>query len=97
MYYFYVLYSLKDGRLYKGSSSDLLERMLQHNAGRTKSTKHRRPLILIYFEKHDDKETAMKRERWSKTLEGGKQLKEMLVEKELLLENSRLNDRSSAG
>ena len=55
MFYFYVLYSLKDDKLYKGSSSNLLNRLKQHNAGRTKSTKHRRPLILLYFEVFEEK------------------------------------------
>ncbi|WP_425420145.1 GIY-YIG nuclease family protein [Phaeodactylibacter xiamenensis] len=52
MYYFYVLYSLKDNRLYKGATSNLLRRLQQHNAGGTRSTKHRRPLILLYFEEY---------------------------------------------
>jgi len=36
MYYFYVLYSLKDNRLYKGSTSNLLRRVEQHTPGRSK-------------------------------------------------------------
>jgi predicted GIY-YIG superfamily endonuclease len=36
MFYFYVLYSLKDNRLYKGATSNLLRRLQQHNAGATK-------------------------------------------------------------
>ena len=65
MCFFYVLYSLKDGRLYKGSSSNLLNRIQQHNNGRTASTKHRRLLILLYFEIFDDKKDATQREAWS--------------------------------
>ncbi len=84
MFYFYVLYSLKDGRIYKGSSSNLLQRIQQHNAGRTKSTKHRRPLILLYFEEYGDKKLAHQREIWSKSLEGGTILRKILIEKSLL-------------
>lgn len=36
MHYFYVLYSLKDNRLYKGATSNLLQRLQQHNAEATK-------------------------------------------------------------
>ncbi|MCR9099664.1 MAG: hypothetical protein NXI25_06905, partial [bacterium] len=43
----------------------------QHNAGATRSTKHRRPFILLYFEEYADQLTALSRERWSKSLEGG--------------------------
>jgi len=50
MYYFYVLYSLKDQKLYKGFSTDVYKRLARHNNGATKSTKHRRPFVLIYFE-----------------------------------------------
>jgi hypothetical protein len=49
MYYFYVLYSLKDGRLYKGSSGNIGQRFERHAAGGTASTKHHRPLVLIYL------------------------------------------------
>ena len=91
MFYFYVLYSLKDNRLYKGSTTDLPKRILQHNAGRTPSTKYRRPLILLYFEPYSDKAQAYQREAWTKTLEGGAELKALLINKKLLNQNGCLN------
>jgi putative endonuclease len=91
MHYFYVLYSLKDNRLYKGSTSNLLRRVEQHNAGATRSTKYRRPFILLYFEEYADQLTALSRERWSKSLEGGAVLRELLTNKGLLNESGRLN------
>ena len=98
MFYFYVLYSLKDNRLYKGSSADLPKRILQHNAGMTNSTKNRRPLILLYLEIYDEKSEALARERWSKSLEGGAALKQLLKEKRLLNDKGKLMlDDSSAG
>ena len=97
MFYFYVLYSLKDGRLYKGSTSDLLRRLQQHNAGRTPSTKNRRPLILLYFEEFEQKAEAAKREARAKTLEGGVALKRLLMDKALIDEQGKINDLSSAG
>ncbi|PHN06898.1 GIY-YIG nuclease family protein [Flavilitoribacter nigricans] len=84
MYYFYVLYSLKDGRLYKGSTGDIGQRLIRHNAGGTASTKHRRPLVLIYVESFQEKSEATARERWSKTLKGGAELRRILEEKKLL-------------
>ena len=93
MYYFYVLYSLKDHRLYKGASNNLPRRVLQHDAGMVKSTRYRRPLILLYFEGYAEKEKAFARERWSKTLEGGPGLKALLKEKGLLNERDELNVR----
>ncbi len=75
MYYFYVLYSLKDQKLYKGYSSNLAARFISHNNGGTKSTKYRRPLVMIYIEVFATKHEAMKREKESKSLEGGAHLR----------------------
>ncbi|NQS90455.1 GIY-YIG nuclease family protein [Patescibacteria group bacterium] len=49
-FYAYVLKSEKNGNLYTGTTSDLKERLKQHSRGLVSSTKHRRPLKLIYFE-----------------------------------------------
>ena len=89
-YYFYVLYSLKDKRLYKGYSSDFSNRFLRHNSGGVPSTQHRRPLILIHLEKYPDKKQALQRERFSKTPEGGIQLKQFLISKNILNSHGRL-------
>jgi len=77
-YYVYVLRSLKDGGLYTGSTIDLDARLRQHNAGKTRSLKHRRPLALVYFEPYLTRKDAMARERYFKTPEGSK-LKSCLV------------------
>ncbi len=79
VHWFYVLYSLKDGKLYKGTCSDLGNRFHTHVMGGTTSTKHRRPLILIYVQKFDNKSEALAFERFSKTLEGGSLLREKLI------------------
>ena len=84
MFYFYVLYSLRDGNLYKGFTSDLLKRVVSHNAGKTRSTKHRRPFILLYFETYEEQSDALARERWSKSLSGGVALRQLLQSKQLL-------------
>ncbi|MEK7659642.1 MAG: GIY-YIG nuclease family protein [Patescibacteria group bacterium] len=52
MYYTYVLKSLLDNKLYIGYSSDLRRRMKEHKNGGSKSTKSRRPFVLIYYEAH---------------------------------------------
>jgi len=76
--WFYVLRSGKDGRLYKGVTQDLERRLAQHNAGKTKSLRHRRPFTLVYREKFASREDAMARERWSKTPAGGKRVRELV-------------------
>ena len=90
-HWFYVLYSLKDGKFYKGTCTDIGNRFLTHFRGGTISTKHRRPLVLIYIQKFDSKEEALAFERFSKTLEGGAQLKEKLFGLGLIASNGRIS------
>ena len=91
MFHFYVLYSLKDHKLYKGYSSNAAARFAYHQAGGNKSTKNRRPLVLIYVEVFPTKQEAMQRERWAKSAEGGPQLKALLQEMGILGSQFRLN------
>jgi putative endonuclease len=90
MHYVYILYSLKDHHLYKGYSEKPLERFQYHNAGGVRSTKHRRPLILLYSEKFDDKKAAQSYERHIKSLEGGSELRQKLMDLDLLDDGGRL-------
>ncbi|MGH1438209.1 MAG: GIY-YIG nuclease family protein, partial [Lewinella sp.] len=95
MYYFYILYSLKDGRLYKGVSSDLPARILQHDAGRNKSTKYRRPLILLYFEIFPEKQQHYSENAGPSSLEDGSQLRQILEDRYLLNTNGKIFDQST--
>lgn len=62
MFYVYVLLSQKDGTTYIGSTEFLKKRIEEHNAGKTKSVKHKIPLELVYFEAYVSKTLARKRE-----------------------------------
>ena len=53
MYYTYVLRSKKDNKLYIGQTSDLLRRIIDHNLGLVKSTKHRIPFVKVYYETYE--------------------------------------------
>ncbi len=75
MFYTYVLKSKKDNRLYVGLSRDLRKRLVRHNKGLVPSTKHRRPLELVYYEACLDEERSVKRERYFKTGFGRRFLK----------------------
>ena len=63
MYYFYILYSLKDHRLYKGSCSDFPKRFIRHNSGGNRSTAHRKPLVFIHIEIFEEKQPAQAKEK----------------------------------
>lgn len=63
MFYTYILQNTLTGRYYTGSTSDLEERLLQHNAGQTKSTKHGAPnWKIVYQETFQTRSEAIKRE-----------------------------------
>lgn len=74
----YVLFSEKDHLLYIGYTTDVEARVRKHNEGGVKSTKGRRPLIVIFYEYYLFKEDALKREGYFKTSPGKKALKLML-------------------
>jgi len=78
MYYVYVIFSLKDKKLYIGFTLDVKRRLKEHNQGKNISTKPRRPFELIYYEAHYAKADAQKRERYFKTTKGKVTLKQIL-------------------
>jgi putative endonuclease len=78
-YFVYVLESEKDGRLYKGQTSNLDNRVQEHNSGKTKSTKGYIPWKLVYFEKFERREAAVLREKYLKTGIGREFLKRVLM------------------
>lgn len=77
-YYTYVLQSEKDGKKYIGYTKNLNLRFEQHQNGKVESTKHRRPLKLIYFEACLNQKDALRREKYFKTYYGKMFLKNRL-------------------
>jgi len=60
MFYVYLLKSLKDGNYYIGQTENAKARLEYHNRGRVKSTKNRRPFVLIGAEAY----ATRKESRW---------------------------------
>jgi len=77
-YYTYVLRSLKDMKFYVGFSKNLHNRLEEHNNGLVKSTKHRIPLELVYWEGCTNQADATKREKYLKTAWGKRYIKNRL-------------------
>ena len=67
MYYTYVLKGKEGKEFYTGATSNIEKRIVEHNEGRVRSTKHKRPVGLVYFEACLDKDDAFRRERYLKT------------------------------
>jgi putative endonuclease len=75
----YVLKSLIDQKLYIGCTSNLDKRINYHNQGKVKSTKNRRPLVLIYKEDYANIYEAFNAERYYKTAKGKRDLKNKMA------------------
>lgn len=63
MYYFYVLQSDKDNGYYYGSTMNLKARIVERDKGAVFATRHRRPLILVYYEAYPQLASARQREQ----------------------------------
>ncbi len=74
-FYTYILKSLSHGTFYYGSTNDVEKRLKEHNAGRQKYTKGRRPWVLHYVETFPTRKESMQRERFFKTIDGYNYLK----------------------
>ncbi len=87
MFYVYILL-LNNQQLYTGSTSDLKRRFYQHQHGMNSSTKHKRPLELIHYESYELKSDALRREKFLKTTEGKRllrqQIRDVLVKKGII-------------
>lgn len=77
-FFVYVLWSDGFKRKYVGMSENLQKRLNEHNAGKTRSTKSFKPWKIIYFEEHNSRIEARKREKYLKSAAGRIFLKQKL-------------------
>ena len=77
MFFVYVLRNRVSGRRYTGFTSDLVQRLGQHNSGITKSTKNRGLWELVYQEEYETRGEAMRREQFLKSGQGREELKRL--------------------
>jgi len=62
-YYVYILESINHRNLYIGFTTDITNRLIEHNAGHVPSTKPYIPYKIVYFEAYGTKEEAIQREQ----------------------------------
>jgi len=79
-YYVYVIESKKNGELYTGYTTNLIQRLKEHNQGLNFSTKSDKPWKLIYCEACLNESDAKRREKYLKTSQGQRLLKRRLKE-----------------
>ncbi len=75
MFYTYVLISEKDNKYYIGWTNNLKQRIYKHRSGKVRATKGHLPVQLVYYEACQNKEKAIKREKYFKTGFGRRFLK----------------------
>ena len=76
-WYLYALKSLKDGNLYIGISRIPQKRLEEHNRGKSRSTKARRPFTIIYEEECGCLKEAREIENYYKTTVGRRVLRQL--------------------
>jgi putative endonuclease len=75
MFYTYIIKSLTNNSYYYGSTSDIEKRLKDHNSGKSRYTKSRRPWVLHYVESYPTKTEAIRREMYFKSIDGYNWLK----------------------
>ena len=78
MWWVYVLRSVKNGRLYTGSTNDLERRLEEHQRGKNRYVRHGGPFELLYTEEYETRLEARRRELFLKSGRGRALLREKL-------------------
>jgi len=78
MYYIYILL-FNNNQIYTGFTENLKRRFKEHSEGKVASTAKRRPLKLIHYEAYSLKQDALRREKFLKTSDGKRFLKQQLA------------------
>ncbi len=79
-FYTYVAQSLDDATYhYKGHCTNMEERLKEHNAGQTKSIKHKVPFKIVYFETSKTRAKAIEKEKYWKTAAGRRYLQARMM------------------
>jgi putative endonuclease len=66
----YILKSEKNNKSYIGHTADLPKRLMEHNSGKSISTRYGRPWRLVHVEAYASRAEAMAREKYYKTKAG---------------------------
>ncbi len=95
-YYVYVIRSKEFDYTYVGHTFDLVNRVKEHNAGKTRSNKAFAPFELVYFEVYETREEAVKREKYYKSGSGRERLK-IILKDAPVVQLDRISDFGSEG
>ena len=79
-YTVYILYSQSRDKYYIGYTQNPTERLTEHNAGATASTRSGIPWIIVYKEEFVVKTAAIKRENAIKKMKSRKYIERLVIE-----------------
>ena len=68
MYYSYIILSKENNIYYKGMTTDILKRLLEHNNNLSRYTAGKGPWSLVYLKIHESKREALIEEKRLKRL-----------------------------
>jgi putative endonuclease len=77
MYYVYILLNEAGNRTYTGVASDVEKRLMEHNAGKVKSSRPYRPYKILHTEAFETLKEARQKEKFYKSTTGRRRLKDM--------------------
>jgi putative endonuclease len=80
-YTVYILYSQSKDKFYVGYTQNPSERLLEHNAGATPSTRPGIPWVMVYKEECVNKTAAIKRENAIKKMKSRKYIQNLISKK----------------
>ena len=78
MFYVYILYSPSRDKYYVGYTSNVQERIIEHNSGATNYTRSGKPWNLVYKEEYALKSEAIKRENEIKSKKSRKYIENLI-------------------
>ncbi|MFA6307203.1 MAG: GIY-YIG nuclease family protein [Patescibacteria group bacterium] len=78
MYFVYILKSEKNGKLYKGLTTNLERRIKEHQSGKSEFTSNNGPWKLVYYEAFLSKIDAREEEKFLKSGKGRERIKFLL-------------------
>jgi putative endonuclease len=78
-YFVYILKSETTGNSYVGHTSNLEKRLIEHNSGKSLSTRRKKPWKLVYKDEYKTRTEAIQRERYLKSIKGRLELKALGV------------------
>jgi putative endonuclease len=78
MYYFYILRSQVNQKLYLGYTNNLKKRIASHNTKNNRASKPYAPYDLLYYSAFKNQKDALECEKYFKTTAGWRRIKRML-------------------